>query len=70
MLSELKFADRATTELSKHFRSSESYCNQSKKVHKKFVISMSSKSFEMPALVMNALLHKKAGFMLADEVRK
>ena len=61
MLSELVVADRANTELSKHFRSSEAIVINARKctsMHKKFVISMFSQSCEMLNLVMNSELHK------------
>lgn len=64
MLSELELADRANTELSKHFKSSEAIVINARKctsMHKKFVISMSSQGCTMIIFVMNAELHKTGG---------
>lgn len=70
MLSKFKFADRTTTELCQHFKCTESYCNQCKKVHK-YAQAVGRLNIFLKARVawhvMSAHLHKKAGFLRADE---
>lgn len=70
MLSKFKFADRTTTELCQHFKCTESYCNQCKKVHK-YAQAVGRLNIFLKARVawhvMSAHLHKKTGILRAGE---